>query len=78
MHAELSETIAYGSYTLTNQAHYAPDHVHDDAEKIEHILGDEIVRKIERILSNPRKDPHGKLIPSQQDIERGFINVHEK
>lgn len=63
---------------LTNQAHYAPDHVHDDAEKIEHILGDEIVRKIERILSNPRKDPHGKLIPSQQDIERGFINVHEK
>ena len=58
---------------LTNEARYAPDHVHDDAEKIEHVLGEETVRRIERILSNPRKDPHGKLIPSQQDIDRGFI-----
>ena len=63
---------------LNKPSTLCPDHVHDDAEKIEHILGDEIVRKIERILSNPRKDPHGKLIPSQQDIDRGFINVHEK
>ena len=59
---------------LTNEVQYAPDHVHEDAEKIEHILGDETVRKIERILSNPRMDPHGKLIPSQTDIEKGFIN----
>jgi len=59
---------------LTNEARYAPDHVHDDAEKIEHVLGEETVRRIERILSNPRKDPHGKLIPSQRDIDRGFIS----
>ncbi len=59
---------------LTNEVQYAPDHVHEDAEKIEHILGDETVRKIERILSNPRMDPHGKLIPSQDDIEKGFID----
>ena len=58
---------------LTNEARYAPDHVHDDAEKIEHVLGEETVRRIERILSNPKKDPHGKPIPSQQDIDRGFI-----
>ncbi len=58
---------------LTNEARYAPDHVHEDAEKIEHVLGEETVRRIERILSNPRKDPHGKLIPSQQDIDRGFV-----
>jgi ABC-type Mn2+/Zn2+ transport system permease subunit len=58
---------------LTNEARYAPDQVHEDAEKIEHVLGDETVRQIERILSNPRKDPHGKLIPSQQDIDRGSI-----
>ena len=58
---------------LTNEVQYAADHVHEDAEKIEHVLGDETVRKIERILSNPRRDPHGKLIPSQQDIEQGFI-----
>ncbi|MDA8774364.1 metal ABC transporter permease [Opitutales bacterium] len=59
---------------LTNEVQYAADHVHEDAEKIEHVLGDETVRKIERILSNPRTDPHGKLIPSQQDIEQGYID----
>jgi manganese/zinc/iron transport system permease protein len=59
---------------LTNEVQYAADHVHADAEKIEHVLGDETVRKIERILSNPRTDPHGKLIPSQQDIEQGYID----
>jgi Mn-dependent DtxR family transcriptional regulator len=59
---------------LTNEVQYAADHVHEDAEKIEHVLGDETVRKIERILSNPRTDPHGKLIPSQQDIEKGYID----
>lgn len=58
---------------LTNEARYAPDHVHEDAEKIEHVLGEDTVRKIECILSNPRKDPHGKLIPSQRDIDRGYI-----
>ena len=59
---------------LTNEVQYAADHVHEDAEKIEHVLGDETVRKIERILSNPKTDPHGKLIPSQQDIEQGYID----
>jgi len=54
---------------LTNEVHYAADHVHDDAEKIEHVLGEEVVRQLERILSNPRRDPHGKLIPSLEDIE---------
>jgi len=56
---------------LTNEVHYAADHVHDDAEKIEHVLGEEVVRRLERILSNPRRDPHGKLIPSLEDIESG-------
>ena len=63
---------------LTNQAQYAPDHVHEDAEKIEHILGNETVRQIEKILSHPRKDPHGKLIPSQFDTDRGYINLNSK
>ena len=58
---------------LTNEARYAPDHVHEDAEKIEHVLGEETVRELERILSNPRRDPHGKLIPSLVDIERGWL-----
>ena len=58
---------------LTNEAEYAPDHVHEDAEKIEHVLGDQTIRQLERILSNPREDPHGKLIPSLDDMEHGGI-----
>ena len=57
---------------LTNEARYAADHVHDDAEKIEHVLGEEVVRQLERILENPRLDPHGKLIPSLEDIGGGL------
>ncbi|MCB1091157.1 MAG: metal ABC transporter permease [Verrucomicrobiae bacterium] len=48
---------------LTNAANIAPDHVHDDAEKIEHVLGEDIVRKLELALDLPTEDPHGKSIP---------------
>jgi len=58
---------------LTNEANYAPDHVHEDAEKIEHVLGEDTIRQLERILSNPKKDPHGKLIPSLTDMELGGV-----
>ncbi len=49
---------------LTDQAGYAADHVHDDAEKIEHILGADTVRRLERDLNFPEFDPHGSPIPS--------------
>lgn len=58
-------------FYLTNEADYAVDHVHEDAEKIEHILGESAVRALERKLNFPRKDPHGKLIPSLKDIHYG-------
>ncbi|SHJ36767.1 manganese/zinc/iron transport system permease protein [Rubritalea squalenifaciens DSM 18772] len=48
---------------LTNLADYEEDHVHDDAEVIEHLLGAETVRKLERELDFPQLDPHGKPIP---------------
>lgn len=53
---------------LTNAADYPVDHVHDDAEKIEHVLGEEIVRELERKLHYARRDPHGRLIPGFSDI----------
>jgi len=58
---------------LTNEAEYEPDHVHEDAEKIEHVLGEKTVRQIERLLQNPKTDPHGKLIPSITDIHQGNL-----
>lgn len=53
---------------LTNAAQIAADHVHDDAEIIEHILGEETVRQLEKRLNYARRDPHGKLIPGLLDI----------
>jgi manganese/zinc/iron transport system permease protein len=49
---------------LTNAANYQLDHVHEDAEKIEHVLGEETVRQLERRLKYPSLDPHGRAIPT--------------
>lgn len=53
---------------LTHAASIAADHVHEDAEKIEHMLGEEIVAKLERRLNYARRDPHGRLIPGLGDL----------
>jgi ABC-type Mn2+/Zn2+ transport system permease subunit/Mn-dependent DtxR family transcriptional regulator len=53
---------------LTNSAKFAPDHVHEDAEKIEHVLGETIVRQLERRLNYATRDPHGRVIPSPLDV----------
>ncbi len=55
---------------LTNSANIAPDHVHDDAEKIEHVLGETVVRDLERRLNYATMDPHGKTIPSPREIHQ--------
>ncbi len=54
---------------LTNAAHFPADHVHDDAEIIEHVLGEETVARLEKRLNYPNLDPHGRRIPG--DRERG-------
>lgn len=56
---------------LTNEARIAPDHVHDDAEIIEHVLGEETVRQLERTLNHAKEDPHGRQIPGLQDLQLG-------
>ncbi|MEO6181827.1 MAG: iron chelate uptake ABC transporter family permease subunit [Verrucomicrobiota bacterium] len=57
---------------LTSEAEVAADHVHDDAEKIEHVLGEDVVRELERRLEYATKDPHGRSIPSLSDMQRGM------
>tara|TARA_R110002096_G_scaffold100173_7_gene221999 strand:+ start:7869 stop:9302 length:1434 start_codon:yes stop_codon:yes gene_type:complete len=48
---------------LTHAADIAPDHVHDDAEKIEHVLGEEVVRTLEARFGEEAIDPHGREVP---------------
>lgn len=55
---------------LTQRANIAADHVHDDAEKIEHVLGEETVRQLERQLAFATRDPHGREIPGIVQIEQ--------
>jgi manganese/zinc/iron transport system permease protein len=60
---------------LTHQADYDADHVHDDAERIEHLLGEETVRQLERALAFPETDPHGSPIPApeRQSVGKGEL-----
>jgi len=48
---------------LTQEAKLAADHVHADAEYIEHVLPRDVLAKLEEMLDNPVADPHGKPIP---------------
>ncbi|SEK79456.1 metal ABC transporter permease [Parapedobacter koreensis] len=48
---------------LTKYMDIASDHVHDDAETIEHILTPELERELEHQLGYPDKDPHDTEIP---------------
>lgn len=42
------------------------DHVHRDAEDMEHALTDEVVLEFERLLGYPTVDPHGRAIPPRR------------
>ena len=48
---------------LAERLHLASDHVHADAEDVEHIITPEIEADLERILNRPAIDPHGREIP---------------
>jgi ABC-type Mn2+/Zn2+ transport system permease subunit/Mn-dependent DtxR family transcriptional regulator len=65
--AELVRNHRLWELYLTNAVRYAADHVHDDAEKIEHVLGEEVVWELERRLNFADTDPHGKPIPTPEE-----------
>ncbi len=48
---------------LTRRLELASDHVHRDADAMEHTLTDEAVARIEELLDYPTHDPHGQIIP---------------
>ncbi len=48
---------------LTEILRLAPDHVHDDAETMEHIITPELEKRLEERLKFPKVDPHNTEIP---------------
>lgn len=48
---------------LAQKMHLPEDHVHRDAEEMEHIITEETLKELEKDLQHPKKDPHDQPIP---------------
>jgi DtxR family transcriptional regulator, Mn-dependent transcriptional regulator len=44
------------------------DRVHDEAEKLEHVLSDYLEERIDELLGHPSFDPHGSPIPTRDGL----------
>jgi manganese/zinc/iron transport system permease protein len=51
---------------LTRRLELPSDHVHRDAEAMEHALTEKAVEALEEILGFPAEDPHGRAIPPRR------------
>ncbi|MFQ5639314.1 MAG: metal-dependent transcriptional regulator [bacterium] len=54
---------------------YSWDEVHDEAERLEHVISEEFESRMAEFLGHPTTDPHGAPIPSKEGkiIERSLI-----
>jgi DtxR family Mn-dependent transcriptional regulator len=43
---------------------YAWDEVHEEAERLEHVISEDFERRIAAAMGHPLRDPHGDLIPT--------------
>ena len=49
---------------LVQTLDYSWDEVHEEAERLEHVISEEFERRIAAALGHPLRDPHGELIPT--------------
>lgn len=59
---------------LTRRADIAIDHVHRDAEEMEHFLSPALVEELEELLGRPGFDPHGQPIPAKHSTQTGDLH----
>jgi DtxR family Mn-dependent transcriptional regulator len=45
---------------------YGLDEVHDEAERLEHVISERMEERIFELLGRPEVDPHGHAIPSRE------------
>ena len=48
---------------LSEKFGLAPDHVHEAAEVMEHLITPELEAELIQTLNRPEQDPHGKHVP---------------
>src|SRR5919204_5258070 len=53
---------------LARELHYSWDKVHDEADKLEHVISEEFEDKLDALLGHPTVDPHGDPIPSKEGV----------
>jgi len=53
---------------LARQLGYSWDKVHDEADKLEHVISEEFEDKLDALLGHPTVDPHGDPIPSKDGV----------
>jgi DtxR family Mn-dependent transcriptional regulator len=51
---------------LVTMLGYSWDNVHDEAERLEHVISEDFEARIAAALGNPVRDPHGELIPTAE------------
>ncbi len=49
---------------LVQTLDYTWDEVHEEAEHLEHVISEDFERRIAAAMGDPRRDPHGELIPT--------------
>ena len=59
-HHRLLETF------LQDKLGYTWDEVHDEADRLEHVISEELEERIAQVLGDPRFDPHGDPIPNRE------------
>jgi len=50
---------------LVSTLGYAWDEVHEEAERLEHVISENLEQRIANVLGHPTRDPHGELIPTE-------------
>jgi DtxR family Mn-dependent transcriptional regulator len=50
---------------LVQTLEYSWDEVHEEAERLEHVISEDFERRIAAAMGNPVRDPHGELIPTE-------------
>jgi len=49
---------------LHDKLGYSWDEVHEEADRLEHVISDEMEMRMDEALGYPRRDPHGQQIPT--------------
>ena len=52
---------------LNQEVGLTPEQIHDEAERLEHLLTPEMIDRVDEELGYPETDPHGSLIPRRSE-----------